>query len=255
MTGSIFKIFIEDLDAEMRGANRHICLLIDNAPSHIFDPKTLTNVEIMHLEPNMTSHIQPMDAGIIRTFKANHGRLFLLGALERYDDGMIAKIVTNCWKHAGILDPYAINSMETPADQVDEVQAAVSQLESTLKEFVKEIVPLKHVVRVKDFLEVESEKITEAEWADGEILEQVELNRREANGEHIPELELPEPEPEPIISLHEACHVLTQLCTLLQTRMGTEAEEARMVLPKLRRSLRWEIQTSLAQTDIRGYFS
>ncbi|KAL5523579.1 hypothetical protein ACEPAG_7752 [Sanghuangporus baumii] len=87
MTGSVFKILIDDLDAEMRSKNRHICLLIDNAPSHIFDPTTLTNIEIKPLEPNMTSHIQPMDAGIIRTFKAHYRHLFLLGALERYDDG------------------------------------------------------------------------------------------------------------------------------------------------------------------------
>ncbi|KAL5536767.1 hypothetical protein ACEPAF_590 [Sanghuangporus sanghuang] len=164
------------------------------------------------------------------------------------------KTITNCWKHAGILDPYAINSTEAPVDQSNEVQSAVSKLESTLKEFVKEVVPSKHATLTKEYLKVDAEKITEAEWSDSEILEQMDINRREKSGEDIPELEPSEPEPELIISLHEGCRMLMQLSALLQTWLGSEAEEARKVLPKLRYSLRREIQDGLAQTSIRKYF-
>ena len=54
----------------MRTANRNILLLIDNAPTHILmDNLELTNVTIHHLPPNTTAHLQPCDAGIIRSFK------------------------------------------------------------------------------------------------------------------------------------------------------------------------------------------
>ena len=57
--------FLLDLNSAMKAQRRKILLLIDNAPSHIFEEDKLTNVKVAFLPPNMTSHIQPMDAGII----------------------------------------------------------------------------------------------------------------------------------------------------------------------------------------------
>lgn len=73
----------------------------------------------------MTSFIQPLDAGIIRAFKAHQRRLFCERAISRDDAGdediyninileamLMAKqawgeisreTVQNCWKHTGIL--------------------------------------------------------------------------------------------------------------------------------------------------------
>jgi len=54
----------------MRRANRNILLLIDNAPTHnLLNSLNLTNVTIHCLPPNTTSHLQPLDAGIIHSFK------------------------------------------------------------------------------------------------------------------------------------------------------------------------------------------
>jgi len=52
--------------------NRPVLLLLDNCPAHGVKSKlpTLQNTEIMFLPPNTTSKLQPMDAGIIRSFKA-----------------------------------------------------------------------------------------------------------------------------------------------------------------------------------------
>ena len=33
---------------------------------------SLTNIELVYLPPNMTAHLQPMDAGIIHSFKAKY---------------------------------------------------------------------------------------------------------------------------------------------------------------------------------------
>ena len=72
MTSPIYQQWLRDLDRRMRLENRHICLLVDNAPSHIDEGLELTNVTVVHLPPNTTSHIQPCDAGVIKNFKLKY---------------------------------------------------------------------------------------------------------------------------------------------------------------------------------------
>jgi hypothetical protein len=72
MQKSIWKHYIEDLNSEMQRQKRHILLLIDGAPTHVLDEDVvLTNIKIETLPPYTTAHIQPMDAGIINSFKAS----------------------------------------------------------------------------------------------------------------------------------------------------------------------------------------
>ena len=68
MTAAIFTEWMKGLEWKMAAKQRHILLLLDNAPSHIYRID-LTYVQIEMLPPNTTSHIQPMDAGIIKNFK------------------------------------------------------------------------------------------------------------------------------------------------------------------------------------------
>src|SRR5271170_5436302 len=52
--------------------NRHILLLVDNAPTHaLYENTNLTNIIIEYLPPNTTSHLQPCDQGIINSFKVS----------------------------------------------------------------------------------------------------------------------------------------------------------------------------------------
>ncbi|GBC01580.1 hypothetical protein RclHR1_42410001 [Rhizophagus clarus] len=94
------------MDRNFRAQNKKILLLVDNAPSYI-DPQqanpnsdsdnidddgstgaghrdnnasgrevtqlNLTHVEVAFLPPNTTSHhLQPLDAGVIKSFKAHY---------------------------------------------------------------------------------------------------------------------------------------------------------------------------------------
>ena len=45
---------------------------MDNAPGHIVPDAGLSNVEVFFLAPNLTSHIQPLDKGIIAAFKKRY---------------------------------------------------------------------------------------------------------------------------------------------------------------------------------------
>ncbi|KAG0426160.1 Tigger transposable element-derived protein 6 [Dictyocoela muelleri] len=67
MTSNIFKNYLYDLDENMSQNKRKILLILDNAPSH--PDIQLKNVELLFLLKNTTSIVQPLDMGIIKSFK------------------------------------------------------------------------------------------------------------------------------------------------------------------------------------------
>lgn len=115
--------WIRMLDAQFRRANRKICLLVDNFKGHLISYEP-TNIHIEFMAPNMTSFIQPLDAGIIRCFKAHYRHATCMRAIEQDDAGEqdIYKIdlleamllvneawsevsqatIANCWQHTKI---------------------------------------------------------------------------------------------------------------------------------------------------------
>lgn len=98
-------------------------MTLDNFSGHFINYEP-TNIQLEYFEPNMTSFVQPLDAGIIRCFKAHYRRAFCERAIELDEAGEedIYKInlleamlmskaawnaisqetIENCWKHTGI---------------------------------------------------------------------------------------------------------------------------------------------------------
>lgn len=123
MNELLFTEWVRNLDLEMQRQGRKILLLMDNFSAHYieYEPK---NVQLEYLSPNLTSHVQPLDAGIIRTFKALYKRETCIRAVELEEAGVedIWKInileaimqakrcwkevkvstIRNCWNHTGI---------------------------------------------------------------------------------------------------------------------------------------------------------
>lgn len=52
----------------MKSENRKLVLLLDNCSSH--NVNEVSNVRNVKFPPNMTSHVQPLDAGIIDSYDA-----------------------------------------------------------------------------------------------------------------------------------------------------------------------------------------
>ena len=71
----------------MQAENRNILLILDNASSHNCTGLTLNSITILMLLPNMTSEIQPMDAGIIAAFKCHYRRRHSQAAVNKVDRG------------------------------------------------------------------------------------------------------------------------------------------------------------------------
>ena len=123
MRADIFIEWLYYLDYYFCTMNRKILLLVDNARSH-FNPKQfeqsseeesendldseqessqncqkknkkqktkqkkdikLTNIKLVYLPPNTTAHLQPMDAGIIHSFKAKYKQEFCKHIIYQFD--------------------------------------------------------------------------------------------------------------------------------------------------------------------------
>ncbi|XP_055371913.1 tigger transposable element-derived protein 1-like [Condylostylus longicornis] len=81
--------------------NFNILLLIDNAPSHSsLLLKSDENIRIIFLPPNTTSLIQPMDQGIISSFKRRYLRNTIRLLIDKLNDteSVNENLVHNFWK-------------------------------------------------------------------------------------------------------------------------------------------------------------
>jgi hypothetical protein len=76
MTTVLYQEWIRDWDAKLRREKRHILLLQDNFSAHV-PPDDLTNIRVVNFTANLTAHVQPADAGIIRCFKAHYRKHFV----------------------------------------------------------------------------------------------------------------------------------------------------------------------------------
>jgi len=116
--------------------DRNVILLLDNFSGHSMAYRP-TNVRVEFFEPNLTSHVQPLDAGIIRCFKAKYRGRFCMHALAADDAGeseiwkitikdamemateawdeVTAETIQNYWAHMGIL-PQSDNGTRMQGD-------------------------------------------------------------------------------------------------------------------------------------------
>ncbi|KAF7334753.1 DDE-domain-containing protein [Mycena sanguinolenta] len=155
MTTILYQEWIRNWDAELRLAGRQILLLQDNFSAHV-PPDDLTNITVESFTANLTSHVQPLDQGIIRCFKAHYRSHFTQRAMDNYDRGVTpAKIydidqlqgmrlampaweavsattIKNCWIHSGILPDSVWTSGTPPAIPIASLLNPVREAEKEL---------------------------------------------------------------------------------------------------------------------------
>jgi hypothetical protein len=125
MTAAIFQEWLNSFNSCLRKQSRHILLLLDNATSHKAPAALLSNIKLHFLPPNMTSSLQPLDAGIINSFKSHYRKLQLQKMVELADaeklveiglddavryckiawDNVSSDTILHCWNHIGIRIP------------------------------------------------------------------------------------------------------------------------------------------------------
>ncbi|XP_021920213.1 tigger transposable element-derived protein 6-like [Zootermopsis nevadensis] len=87
MTTDIFTAFLSSLDASMGAQGRKILLFVDNCAAHPKDTTFLRNVKVVQYPANCTSVLQPLDLGIIKSFKQLYRKRLMQTAVCALDAG------------------------------------------------------------------------------------------------------------------------------------------------------------------------
>ncbi len=145
MTANIYQEWLQQWDFELGTRKRKIVLLQDNFSGHII-PDHLQNIHMVNFAPNLTAHVQPMDQGIIRCFKAHYRAKYIQRAIERYNADVTPSAIydinqlqamrladlawhevdtttiRHCWRKAGILPDTG------PSESVPQPSVPISSL-------------------------------------------------------------------------------------------------------------------------------
>jgi hypothetical protein len=272
MTGGFFKVYLQHLSKYING--RKILLLIDNAPSHIFDKTEFPNIEILCLPPNTTSKLQPMDAGIIASFKCHYRKRQLRHALDALDVGkspykinqlqamqwareawfnLDQSVLVNCWRHTTLLSDSAnpIPPVDTTVNNIDE------ELIETYNQFLQ-VAEIQSAMPISDFINPPDEEQSHELLTDAEILEAAVVVDHD-DGQDEAEAEAP--------MLYSELSKLKQVTALAKSiaiceMRGMEGVPinglALTVLKRIQQDIRWEMmeekRAKSKQTSITQYF-
>lgn len=173
MTGSLFNDWLVRFDRHFKMQGRQVPLLIDNCSGKCSKETLpeLTNSEILFLPPNITSKLQPCDAGIIDAMKVSY-RSFQLEksigpsrtngtfryvqsrissamlALKRIWNELPNNAILNCWMHTGLLDCH--NVCEVPQSE-----GVALEDQCKIRSLIDDVVPTTCRVSIEDFLNPE----------------------------------------------------------------------------------------------------
>ncbi|CAB5352778.1 unnamed protein product [Rhizophagus irregularis] len=193
MITTLFQEWIQDFDhqvAQKHGGQR-VLLLLDNCTSHKLEGLTLSHVDVHFLPPNTTSKIQPMDSGIIMSFKKHYRHHHICWILEQIEAGefiqdlkmdvlqaiqyiikswneVTAETIYNCWNHTGILPD--IEFLDNIEDD-DSIFNEISEILETLN--------LPNSMDAEEFLNIPEENIVYEIPEDNQIItELVEMFKK-----------------------------------------------------------------------------
>ena len=275
MTGTIFETYMRDFDADMRRQSRKVLLLVDNASSHIYDKGQITNVRVEFFSPNLTSHVQPNDGGIIRCFKAHYRRIFCRRAVDRDDLGfadiyqidqleamkladeawgcVLASTISNCWRHVKILREHGEDAATEKTIANDPaLTSATEGLQAAIAELSVSAIRPSQVMDMEELLMVEGEEQTVCDLDDEEIVEEVAAMGRAERGEEE-EAEIVEITT-PAISDKKAIAALQQLAHFFASKEDMEFRDAPTSLARLMRGLRKREMAVAKQVSLLDFF-
>ena len=184
ITGELWTGWVRALDIRMRVQGRHILLIMDNCPAHPA-VSNLTNVEVVYLPPNTTSHTQPCDQGIIQAMKHKYRMKLLMQFIKAVDDGtqlrttvldailllkeawddVTPATIAHCFQHCGFTHDMR-GDIECGDMQIEdpEYETMVERLDSLLPEDTADAI-------LDEYVSVDDNIPTTAELTDAELAE------------------------------------------------------------------------------------
>ncbi|XP_047143013.1 tigger transposable element-derived protein 1 [Hydra vulgaris] len=184
MTRELFKdwfynCFVPQVESFMveKNLSFRVLLILDNASSHSAEINH-PNVKVLYFPPNCTSLIQPLDQGIIQTFKMYYIQIFFEVIFSRLED-QEWKTLLEVWKEFSILDCTRIVSLACTEIKQSTLNACwrpllpqIVKKEDNISETVKEITRIVSSFGKEGFADIQVQDIEQ-------LLQERSLNEEE----------------------------------------------------------------------------
>jgi hypothetical protein len=183
MTGLICEEYLRWLNNMMAAQQRHVLLLMDNFSGHelsvhlVGGQQGLSNVRIEWLPPNTTSEWQPMDQGIIASFKLHYRRQWVTFMIQQHEANknpqksvnllkaiqwtrvaweqlVSSTTIQKCWHKSTLIDAPTISANE-PSLQDDQATEQ-AQLQAQIA-----LLPIKTPLSLNEFINPKDENIVD----------------------------------------------------------------------------------------------
>jgi hypothetical protein len=273
MTGPFFELYLRRFNSYIgRTKMRKVLLIIDNAPSHIYDHLSLAYVEVYPLPPNTTSKLQPLDAGMISSFKRHYRQRQLEHAINTLELGLPPykvdqltamrwvreawnsidiSVFVNCWRHTGILNTAPIVALTAARDLSDAESHDNNQITALFASL-----PIENPMSIANFLNPIEEMMTDQFFTDEELVAIAqgtpEQDDDQEEAEDIPAIPITD-----IFSKTEQIKFITVVSAILEERLSTQnftLRDLRRIQSTLRDELREEREARQEQHVITEYF-
>lgn len=192
MTGEIFERYMLELDEKFTVENRKVLFFVDNCPAH---PKSvvpkLKAITLLYFPPNMTSHVQPMDSGVIKNLKKHYRERLVMSKLEDMEASRTGTSITlldaikhlveawndvtpstikNCFRHVQIKEQWTENDNVPLADIANEIENEAINEESFNQIWKRLAEILEFDTSFDQYINVDENLVHEPFLADEEII-------------------------------------------------------------------------------------
>ena len=163
VTKPFFQEYLFQINQQLQLSNKKILLFLDNCSSHV--PQDFSNIKLQFLPPNTTSLIQPLDQGIIHSFKSNYRKYLMNFILSDIDGNFNQKI-----KSYNIFDAIQNISLAWKNVSVQTIQNCFrplfkSQIDIELQtRFFEEKIELEVLINTMENLKIVYEKMDYMEY-------------------------------------------------------------------------------------------
>lgn len=184
MNSFLFTEYLRDWNNELLDNKKKICLILDNCPAHNI-AENFSQIEMIFLPPNSTGILQPMDLGIIRSFKCKFEALKLKKIISSIQED---KTVYESYKSIDLAD--VITFSEIAWEEVDEkiigncFNKILGNYEYTESNFIREDTANfeKIIIESKIHDPVNLEAYFKTEYTEGDaILDEIEESMSQKN--------------------------------------------------------------------------
>ena len=267
MTSAIFQDWLINLDKQMKQQGRHILLLLDNAACHSSGDIKTKNVKINFLPPNTTAHIQPLDAGVIHSFKSHYRKQLVRHYIQCAENDMPQIIdvrralsmikhawsqvnnttIARCWKHVSIL-PSAPQESDDDDEEENIPLATLRELMISLSAEATE---------PEAYVSVDNNEPTTGEMTDSDILDLVMNKSTDESGSEDSQdaITCEIPKAPIVITTKQALSHMHELITFLEVSGLPEVSKHISNVQDLMTMVETQKLKSARQTSLKSFFA